>query len=240
MNKSDYEIKSFNFNSAFRNAGSLSNPSFILNESINNCVGVKVKNAVIPLSFYTFDTYNNKLYLVEDTNDVVEVSIPIGNYTSSTISSALKTALELAGSGTYTVSYSVLTNKINIQCATQFKFLSGSNDAYNELGITNEDVNAFSTNFTPSEVVDFSGVKTIHLVSNIGATKCVNQNYNILCSVITEEDNLSISSYEDNSADYINIKNSQISDFQISLYDERFRQLKPYKDFSLTVYFLVE
>lgn len=240
MNTKEQEIKSLHFNTAFRNAGNLSNPSFVLNEPVNNLVAVKVKNAVIPLSFYTFDNHNNKLYLQEDSNPVVVVEIPKGNYTSTSIIPALKTALELPGVPVYTVSYSSLTNKINIQCATQFKFLSGTNDAYYELGITSTDLNAFSTNFTPSEVIDLAGVKILHLVSNIGITKVVGQNFNILCSIITEEETLSISSYEDNSADYINVKNKQLTDFQISVYDDRLRLLRPYKDFSLTVYFLVE
>jgi hypothetical protein len=239
-NNSEYEIKSLHFNTAFRNSGSLSNPSFILNEPVNNLVAVKVKNCVMPLAYYTFDNHNNKLYLVEDTDPVVEVSILKGNYSSSTISAALKTALELSGALTYTVSYSSLTNKINITSATQFKFLSGNSDAYYELGITTTDLNAFSVDFTPSEVIDLSGPKIVHLVSNVGITKCVNQNYNILCSVITEEDNLSISSYEDNSSDYINVRNQQLTDFQISVYDDRLRALTPHKDFNLTVYFLVK
>ena len=240
MNNKDFEIKSINFNSAFRNSGSISNPSWILNEPVNNCVGIKLKSAMIPLSFYTFDNFNNRIYLVEDSNPVVLCQIPIGNYTSSTIATALKNALEEIGVNTYTVSYSSLTNKINITCATQFKFLSGDFNCYDELGITSNDLNAFSTNFTPSLVVDFSGVKVINLVSNIGATAVINRNYKLLGSVICEEDNLSISSFIDDSADYINISNKNVNELQISLYDERFRPLISYKDYSLTVYFLTE
>jgi hypothetical protein len=236
----EYETKSVQFSSSNRTSGSLSNPSFLLREQIHNIVGVKLKSAMIPLSFYTFDTHNNKIYLVEDTDPVVECTISPGLYTSSTISSAIKTALEAGGAGTYTISYSATTNKINIQCATQFKFLDGVNNAYYEMGITSSDLNSFSTNFTPSQVIDLSGPKIIHLVSNIGATKVVGKNYNVLASVICEEDALSISSFEDFSNDYVGVRFSTLSDLQLNLYDEFFRVITPYRDYSITINFLTQ
>lgn len=59
---------------------------------------LKVKSALIPLSFYTVDSRNNKLYFVEQaTGTLRTATITTGNYNSSTISAVIKSALDTEG-----------------------------------------------------------------------------------------------------------------------------------------------
>lgn len=131
-----FEKKSIVLSSNYRSTGSLSNPEFILKNPIANIHSVKLKSAMIPLTFYNIDTHNNKLYLVEQANPSTTITCTIspGNYTSTTILTALKSALELEGEDTYTVTFDSTTNKLTI-AGTDFKLVSGSNNLYYELGI---------------------------------------------------------------------------------------------------------
>src|SRR3990172_525705 len=85
-------------------------------EQVNNIVGIKVISAIIPFTYYTFNSNNNTFLLTESagvTNAVV--TIPPGNYNSTTFITALQTALNTAsGTLTYTVTFSGTTGKFTI------------------------------------------------------------------------------------------------------------------------------
>lgn len=94
-------------------------PNFFLSIPLKKVVAVKVLEAQIPFSYYVFTSNNNYFYLIENTGGVSTaalVTIPVGNYDSSTILTALKAALEAASPGgkTYTVTYSSQTMRLTI------------------------------------------------------------------------------------------------------------------------------
>jgi hypothetical protein len=237
---SEKQIEAIVLSSAFRTGGDIENPTWILSSQINNIVGIKVKNSMIPLSVYTFDNRNNKMYIVENNDGItLTCTIPEGIYTSSTLPAVLKTSLEAVGALTYSITYSAISNKISYSSgATPFKFVSGYTNAYYELGLTTADLDASATSITSSEVIDLSGVKQIHIVSNLNCMKVVGQSYNVLGSITTEEVQNTVSSSQDDSGDYVQTYISSLSEVSISLYDDRFRRLVPKKDYSLTLNFL--
>jgi len=110
------------------------NPSFYLGKPLDNVEYMKVLEAQIPFSFYLINAYNNTALLTEFYTvspgvfaaRTGTVTLPVGNYNSTTICPALVTALNAAstaaaaafpGSGaarTYTVTVSSLTGKMTI------------------------------------------------------------------------------------------------------------------------------
>ncbi len=100
-------------------------------EQVNNIVGIKVISAIIPFTYYTFNSTNNTFLLTESggvTNAVV--TIPSGNYNSTTFITAVKTALEDVSALTYTITYSSTTGKFTYTNsgggATTFTFTFGT------------------------------------------------------------------------------------------------------------------
>lgn len=93
---------------------------------LRDVVAIKVLEAQIPFSFYVFNSVNNTFILTEDSDPPVTVTIPVGNYTSGTLATALQTALNAVhvGGGSYNVTYSSLTDKFT------FSISGGGSTAY--------------------------------------------------------------------------------------------------------------
>lgn len=92
-------------------------PVFLLGKPLNNVAALKTLEVQIPFTYYVFNSKNNTFTLTEsDGGGARTVTIPVGNYTSSTLPSALATALNSASanSHTYTVAYSTSTYKLTI------------------------------------------------------------------------------------------------------------------------------
>ena len=89
-------------------------PLFRFDTPVKRIAKMKVLEAEIPFSFYVINTENNTFTLTEVTSDTV--TIPVGNYTSVTLPTALAAALTSASPGTrtYTVTYSATTQKFTI------------------------------------------------------------------------------------------------------------------------------
>lgn len=92
-------------------------PLFYLGKPLNNIAGLKVLEVQIPFSYYVFNHLNNTFILNEsDGGGNRIVTIPPGNYSSSTILTTLAAALNAASanSHTYTVTYDNATQKLTI------------------------------------------------------------------------------------------------------------------------------
>ena len=120
-----------------------------LNEIYQNVVSVELITAEIPKSGYFIEYYNNILHFQEKNDQVIsstyyEAEIPIGNYTSQTIGTAIQNALNLSGQSTYSVSYTS-DEKIKIQSD-----LSGGDNIFNLVfsnGIENYGVDSFRNKY---------------------------------------------------------------------------------------------
>lgn len=83
-------------------------PQFLLSKPLNNIAAMKILEAQIPFTWYVFNTLNNKFTLQEDIGGPVQVIIPIGNYSSTSLSAILASILTTASPNgrTYTVTFS--------------------------------------------------------------------------------------------------------------------------------------
>lgn len=94
---------------------------------------IKLLSANIPSGFYNINSSNNNLYISDGTLRTITLSP--GNYSSTTIVSALTTALNSSGSPfVFTVTYSQITMKLNISATGAFTILSGINPIADILG----------------------------------------------------------------------------------------------------------
>jgi hypothetical protein len=243
------EILSLNLNSAFRNSGTRSDPEFILDRNIENISSVKLRSAMFPLTISLVDSRNNKLYLRETTSgSTTTITLSSGNYIvngteSNSILTNIRTCLNTASPNTWTynVSFNDITNRLTISSTNgNFALMSGLDNFYYEMGLDSSQLASFGSSLTMTDPIDLSGLKLLHIVSNIPLTKVFSQSFAILGSIIIEEETNQISSYEDQSSDYILSSISSIGSIRLSFYDDRFRKLTMNKDYSITINFITD
>ncbi len=114
----EFEFDSFDSNQAYdQNYFTTDWPNFFMGKPLNNVAAIKVLEAQIPFTYYVFNSTNNTFTLTEsDGGGDTTVTIPVGNYDSTTILTALATALNTASanSHTYTVTYSASTQLLTV------------------------------------------------------------------------------------------------------------------------------
>ncbi len=170
-------------------------------------VFVAVNSVALPISWYGINQFNNRLTLYEKRIGFVfvthDLTIPEGNYTSTSIVSALQSALNFA-SGTnlvnpiaYIVSFSVITGKITINSNGGDFVLTGtvSNSGYRMIGIDKFADTGLPSSMNYNDVfisprfVDLTFVKQINLKSSIagnGFTTAPNSSNTLMASIPLE------------------------------------------------------
>lgn len=141
----EFELDSKDTTTPYDNsATSLNWPSFLLGRPLDDLAAMKILEVQIPFSFYTIDSTNNTFILHEATD--LTVTIPVGSYSASSLTTALQNALNAVTTYTagttfttvYTVTYNTLTQKFNITANTNvsdtFYLVFGNST---DLGITN-------------------------------------------------------------------------------------------------------
>ena len=136
---SSYEYTEFEFDSQDCTASTSGStnyrntPSFLLGKPLDNVAYFKVLEAQIPFSFYLINSRNNTFYLVEyydvagvaTLRGAVVVTLPVGNYNSTTIITPLQDALNTASAAittntglgatrAYVAAFSSLTGKLTV------------------------------------------------------------------------------------------------------------------------------
>ncbi len=83
-------------------------PQFLLRRPLSNIAAMKVLEVQIPFTWYVFNSLNNTFTLQEDIGGPVTVTIPIGNYSSTSLASVLAGVLTAVSPNgrTYTVTFS--------------------------------------------------------------------------------------------------------------------------------------
>lgn len=151
--------------SQYRNNPSATNHTnftYTLDREISRVSEIKISSIHIPFSFYAINENNNVLHLGAGSS-----TVPVGNYTVSTLTAALITAMDdiLAGT-TSTVTYNSTKNKFTLtnDIAFTVDVVSANNIAY-VIGF--EEPGLSSTSHESDSVVDISGPKHIVLKSSI-------------------------------------------------------------------------
>lgn len=83
-------------------------PLFLLQKPLTNVAAMKILEVQIPFTWYVFNSLNNTFTLQENIGGPVTVTIPIGNYSTTSLTAVLASILTTASPNgrTYTVTYS--------------------------------------------------------------------------------------------------------------------------------------
>ena len=107
-------------------------PMFMMNRPVTDVAQMKILEVQIPFTYYTFTTANNTFFLEESNPSERTVTIPVGNYSTNSLATALGVALTNASTGTdqstFTVTYSPITATFTFSSSTNFPFAFKFND----------------------------------------------------------------------------------------------------------------
>jgi len=154
--------------SQYRNNPTTSNHSnftYNLDRSIGRVSEIQIASIHLPFSYYAVNDNNHTLHI--DGGVTGTADIPNGNYTTSTMSAALKTAMEAVMGATATVTYSSVTNKFTLVHSGTSFFVdtAGADNIAYMIGFE-EDL-ASATSQTSDTAIDLSGPKHLVLKSTI-------------------------------------------------------------------------
>ena len=86
-----------------------------LDRIYKDIVSIELVSANVPKTEYLINSSNNTIYFTENGGSELTAVIPTGNYTPTTLATAIKDAMEAVGADTYTVTADeTLTNKFTI------------------------------------------------------------------------------------------------------------------------------
>jgi len=183
----EYQLDSQDAIIQLNGTSSLDWPNFqIPNPQQNTIAAIKVLEVSIPFSYYVINSGNNTFLLTDTIVTDATVTIPVGNYTSTTWIAALDAALLVASNTkTWTTTYSSLTGKTTTTStvANTFTF-TFPNTATTKFGVTdprlwigfNAGANASVSNvMTSPNVLSITGPQYLYVNSSSigGLVECL-------------------------------------------------------------------
>jgi hypothetical protein len=132
-------------------------------------VSLSLKRFILLNLQYGVNTTNNTLVFEENGSGTdLTTTITPGVYDSTTFATVLKTALDLVGANTYTVTYNDTTKKYTIAAdgINTFKLVSGSINQV--IGWPSTGMSAFVNSETGSYPINLAGTDYIDVYSNLG------------------------------------------------------------------------
>lgn len=200
--------------------------NFIHAEGIIN-LDVALIHAEIPVSFYVINEYNNqfrfKLYPI--INPISTISIPFGNYNSSSLITAINTALS---NPNFVITINKVTGKLSFSynqpfiIYNDFDFSIGSVLGFNPNTINTSSLVAPYT-LTPPNLLNLLGAKKINIVSNelntINFSSEVGS-LSLLSSIAVDQPAYGLIIYENKSGIKHNLRVKDINKVDIQLLDE--------------------
>lgn len=152
--------------SADRISGTSSHNAVIEFPSYTFTGSYELVEAFVPISYYNVNSRNNVIRLF-DNGSAKTATITAGFYTSSTLTAAVKTALDAASGGfqTYTVSIDSTTMKLTVTAGAAFQFLFGTvstSSAASVLGFSDSDTSA-ATSQTSDNIINLNPVLSFNI-----------------------------------------------------------------------------
>lgn len=238
MSVANLNITQLTFNTINSNNRSTSNPLYFIPNPIDNIKQYAFSSFSGVNTVNVIDSRNNIINFSETTSSstIRNVVIPVGNYTLSTLGTALKTGLDAAGTGTFTISTNSLTNIITIASTVNFKLLDCSNNIYYEIGFVAS--TAFAASQVASSIYDLSGLKNITLVSSSFGQRnsiLVGSNYTVIGTIPVSTPFLGVISFIA-SPIFVDCQVNELNSASFMLLDERMRVLTVNNDWSLSLY----
>ena len=137
---------------------------------------IGVLNAQIPVSFYIINIYNNVLKYKIGSGSTKSITIAEGNYTSSTLFTAIKAAFSLNGDTNMNITISKINGKMTFtNTVNNFTIVSSGSMMMDVLGfISTQDYTSSSLSLTPPYPLNLLGIQRIKVNSNYLATNTTN------------------------------------------------------------------
>lgn len=173
----EFEIDSFDANQSFNSTYSISNwPRIFFGKPLDNVVAIKILQATIPFTYYVINS-NNNTFILNESGNTYTITIPVGTYTSSDLTTELKSQLDnSAAAGVFTITYSSTTLKFTIASTVNFYLTFGSSGNSGQtnlrlvLGFNAGDSGAATASVTAPNVAQLNGPPYLYLNSrSLGA-----------------------------------------------------------------------
>ena len=188
---------------------------------------LSVVNCQIPYSFYNINSSNNKLVyqLFQIINNVetyftaVTITIPVGNYSITTLMTTLKSLL----TSSFTLSYNNTSNKLTFTHSTYNFILSSTSTCLSILGFSGSSLKSTSLNLTSDSCVNMITIKNIQIQSNFvtyNISKSLVNNFSILCCIPINHVPFSMITYNNYNKFRTNLFVNHICHVRIKLTDE--------------------
>lgn len=128
---------------------------------------VKLTRATIPFTWYNIASTNNTFALIIPPGPTVDISLPPGNYTNSSLATELQTEL-LSNGLTATVTYNPSTLTYTITSATPFQLSFATlNSIALQMGFTPQSTTSVGTSFTSPNASQLSNYYEIFICSDL-------------------------------------------------------------------------
>jgi len=141
--------------------------------AIHRLKRMRLSNCEFSWTHYVFNSTNNTINFKEDGGGTLVATLTSQNYSRNKLAVEIKTQLESAGAGTYTVTVSADSYKITITPTagiTNVQILaSGTNSCHKSLGFFVDSAN--STSVTGDSVTQISGLNYVLLRSNLALNR---------------------------------------------------------------------
>lgn len=216
-----------NLNSLFRDRGTSSQPTFIINPSIHADY-IKVKNAQIPLTFNQVNSSNSKVVFYEgdSPSNLRTFMLDSGNYDPTTLSSQISKKMNTSGTQTYTVSVDAATQKLKIvgdgNKQFKLKFGQGFGNSNKVLGYDPETETSMATTQESKRGINLNSIEAVYITcSNLSMnTLTIGYNGNVLCKIPLTSPQNSWNIYDNSQCNYDIIpSDSTINDMTFSILD---------------------
>jgi len=213
-------------NSTFLSDVTFEANNFITNDGTISNLEIQLIHAEIPVSFYIINEYNNKFKFKLDIEAITTKTIENGNYNSSSLITALNTALNDAN---LIITISKLTGKLTFSYNKSFIIYNNFiNSIGNILGFSENTINnsVGSSNpytLTPPYMLNLLGAKKLNILSsNISTINHSSEvgTISMISSIAVDQPSYGLIIYENKSGIKHHLQNKDISIFDIQIVDE--------------------
>lgn len=184
MNYSDYaEYYEYVLDSAEANQPAnanesrLNHPLFRFENPLDNVVGLKIIEAVIPCTYYVVNSTNNTFVINNNTNpSTYNITVPPGTYTATSLSSTIKDLITTIAGGVWTVNFNPTNGKytfsgilFGVPQEINLVFGAIGNDGATNMRLVlgfNAGATTFATNVTSQNVAQVSGPNYLYICSD--------------------------------------------------------------------------
>ncbi len=195
---------------------------FYLNSPVIADAGIRIliglTNLTIPNTIYNFNSSNNSITFTQ--GSTVTVTVTVGNYSASTLTTALNTAIAAAGKS-ITVSFDEENALFTFTGSSAFTIDSAT--MFRQLGLKDQLPTASATTYTATQVCDFAGATNLYVrIRNVSMNNLDSRGAtsNIIASIVNDVNYGDYIFYSPPEVLYFQINEQQLSHIDIEITDQ--------------------